>query len=71
MHTFRPQCYETLNQPQEKVWKNSKSIDVKEHAIKELMGQQGNEKRNFKNIWKEMKMKIQQSKCFGMQRSQS
>ena len=30
------------NQPQEKVWKTSKSMEVKEHCTKESMGQPGN-----------------------------
>ena len=38
MHALRPQCYETWNQPKEKVWKTSKSMEVKEHPTKEWMG---------------------------------
>ena len=35
MHIFRPQCYETQNQPQEKNWKNNKYMETKEHPTKE------------------------------------
>ena len=40
MHTFRPKRNEAWNQPQEKVWKTSKSMEVKEHPTKEWMGHQ-------------------------------
>ena len=35
MHSFRPQCYETLNQPQEKIWKDNKYLETEEHPTKE------------------------------------
>ena len=34
MHTFRPQCYETWNQPQEKVWKTPKARRLKNTLLK-------------------------------------
>ena len=40
MHIFRQQCYETQNQPQEKIWKDNKYLETKEHPIKEWMGNQ-------------------------------
>ena len=35
MHIFRPQCYETRNQPQEKIWKGNKYLETEEHPTKE------------------------------------
>ena len=35
MHIFRPQCYETQNQPQENIWKENKYLETKEHTTKE------------------------------------
>ena len=34
VHIFRPQGYETQNQPQEKIWKGNKYLETKEHPIK-------------------------------------
>ena len=34
MHIFRPQLYETQNQPQEKNWKGNKYLETEEHPIK-------------------------------------
>ena len=45
---IRPQCYETWRQPQEKIWKDHKYMEVKEHPTKEWIGQQGNYRRNLK-----------------------
>ena len=38
MHIFRPQHYKTWSQPQEKIWKDHKYMEVKEHPTKEWMG---------------------------------
>ena len=35
VHIFRPQRYETLNQPQEKIWKGNKYLQSKQHPTKE------------------------------------
>ena len=35
MHIFRPQHCETQNQPQEKIWKDNKYLETKEHPTKE------------------------------------
>ena len=35
VHVFRPQCYETQNQPQEKIWKDHKYLEIKEHPTEE------------------------------------
>ena len=35
MHIFRPQHYETQNQPQEKIWKGGKYLETEEHPTKE------------------------------------
>ena len=43
MHIFRWQCYETLNQSQEKILKAPKHMEVKEHPTKEWIDQLGNE----------------------------
>ena len=34
MHIFRPQCYETRNQPQEKFWKGNKYSDTEDIRLK-------------------------------------
>ena len=34
MHIFRPQHYETWSQPQEKMWKDHKYMEIKEQPIK-------------------------------------
>ena len=41
MHIFRPQCCETRNQPQEKIWKDNKYLETKEHPTKEEWANQG------------------------------
>ena len=33
VHTFRPQHYETQNQPQEKIWKDNKNILLKNEWV--------------------------------------
>ena len=33
MHIFRPQRYETWNQPQEKIWKGNKYLETKENIL--------------------------------------
>ena len=38
VHVFRPQCYQTWNQPQEKNWKDNKYVETKEQPTKEWMG---------------------------------
>ena len=35
VRVFRPQRYETRNQPQEKIWKGNKYLETKEHPTKE------------------------------------
>ena len=35
VHIIRPQCYKTQNQPQEKIWKDNKHLETKEHTTKE------------------------------------
>ena len=35
MQILRPQCYETWNQPQEKIWKDHEYLEIKEHPTKE------------------------------------
>lgn len=37
MHIFRPQYIKTWNQAQEKIWKDLKYMEVKEHPPKEYM----------------------------------
>ena len=34
MHIFRPQHYETRNQPQEKIWKGNKYLEMKNILLK-------------------------------------
>ena len=66
MNIFWPQHYETWNQPQEKIWKDHKYMEVKQQATKQWMGQPGNQRRN-KTVRKQMKMKTWQAKTFEMQ----
>lgn len=42
MHIFRPQGCEIWSQPQEKIMKDHKYMEAKEHPTKEWMGQSGN-----------------------------
>ena len=48
MNTLRSQCYETWNQPQEKVWKSSKSI---REEIKKYMETNENENTTIQMLW--------------------
>ena len=54
-----------------KIWKDHKYMKVEKHATKQQIGQPGNQRRHFKNTWKQMKMKTQWSKTFGMQQKES
>ena len=70
MHIFRPQCYETRNQPQEKLWKGNdwrlKNIllknewanqEVKED-IKKYMEANENDNTTTQNLWEAAKAVI-------------
>ena len=49
-----------------KICEDYKCMEVKLHATKT---EPGNQRRNFKNIWKHMKMKTPQSKTLGYSKS--
>ena len=57
MHIFRPQCYETPNQPQEKIWKGNKYLETEEHPtkvkeeIKKYMEVNENDTTTTQNLW--------------------
>ena len=64
MHIFRPQHYETQNQPQEKIWKDNKYLETKdsllknewanqevEEEIKKYMEANENDNTTAKNLW--------------------
>ena len=44
MHLFQAQQYETKNQLQEKLGKTQKHMEAKQHATKQPMGQQRNQR---------------------------
>ena len=64
MHIFRPQCYETRNQPQEKIWKVTNTWRLKnillrnewanqavKEEIKKHMEVNENDNTTTQNLW--------------------
>ena len=71
MNIFRPQHYETQNQPQEKIWKDNKYLETKEHPrwlknewanqevkeeLKKYMEVNENDNTTAQNLWDIAKM---------------
>ena len=58
MHIFRPQHYETRNQPQEKVWIGNKYLETEEHPT-------------IKNEWANPAVKEEIKKCMEVNENDS
>ena len=70
MHIFRPQRYETRNQPQEKIWKDNKYLETEEMLLKNEWAYQ-EAKEEIKRSWKPDKTIIPQPKTSETQERQS
>ena len=59
-------CYENWSQSQEKNLEMPKYMEVSQHTTEQWVSQPGNQRRNKINTLKQMEMKTQVSKTFGI-----
>ena len=71
LHTFRSQCMKLEINHRKKSGKPPKAWRLKNTLLKNEWVNQAIREEILKNIWKQMKMKIQQCKLFGIQHRQS